>query len=126
MIFSTYFITYLCFPSIIIFKKLPGGLQKGDEDQRVALYKAAMVGIINVGVFYLSASIGAILATCWHRSETMSNTACILVTILKLFISGTVIYLVLYQEADDPIIQVVCLVTMFTLGLLHSFVATHF
>ena len=70
MIFATHMITYLCFPSIVVLSKLKF------SQNTVDLADAAVIGLINVGVFYIGSSIGLFLAIYLHRTKVISNVAC--------------------------------------------------
>ena len=54
-----------------------------------------MIGLINVGFFYIGSSLGLFLAIYWHRTKVITNVTCIFVTVLQVTFSSLVIYLAL-------------------------------
>ena len=75
MIFAAYFIPALLFPSIIIYKPLPGryfSKLTGDSGDHQAMHQIAAVtwlGAINVGCFLVFMGIGALFTHTYARPE---------------------------------------------------------
>ena len=58
MIFTTNMIAFTVFPSIIVYKPLPGDYFNTDSDTKV---QVALMGAINIGSFLIAYSIGCVL-----------------------------------------------------------------
>ena len=67
MIFCSNFITYLSFPSIIIYNRLPyfsdhpHGNDNGSRELK-QMYDASMISLVNIGSFYIGVFLGSIYA----------------------------------------------------------------
>ena len=76
MIFASYLISAILFPSLIIYKPLPGGyfsdLTGGDSEDRQAQHQitaVAWLGAINVGSFLIFNGSGMLFAHKYARPE---------------------------------------------------------
>ena len=87
MIFSTYLITFLVFPTVVVYKNLPIKrlqMKQGDTDSQHRFYLSGMISLVNVGSFYLSLALGALLVNC--TQPKMSNMTSGIFIVFQLFI----------------------------------------
>ena len=70
MIFATYLITAICFPSIIVYKPLPGDYFENPSND-YTFTRIDMMGVINVGSFFVSSGIGSIVAHRYTKRDSI-------------------------------------------------------
>ena len=71
MLLISFFLTMLCFPSLIVYKPLPFNAIKGVEYQDLDI---AILGCINVGLFLIFRSIGMFVVKAYARPEKVTLT----------------------------------------------------
>ena len=124
MIFATFFITYLTFPSLILSNKMPFLDRAHDWSDK--LYAVALLCLLNIGMSYLGSALGALVANCCCHIK-MSGRACAIVLILELFLTSLIIVSVLTSESSWESWQAaVSLPSILLQALVHSLAATHF
>ena len=102
MIFITFFITYLTFPSLILYNELPF-LKAHDKenDWTQKLYTAALLGLVNVGMCYMGSALGTLMANCYKFK--MSGWTCIFFVTLELVFTGMILASVLTTKELDQV-----------------------
>ena len=86
----TYFFAFTCFPSIIVYKRLPGDIFKTGKVSDIDDYQEtiAWMGVINIGLFLICYAIGILVANKKFRpneSNTQSWSSRPLLLILLIF-----------------------------------------
>ena len=123
MIFATFFVTYLTFPSFILFNKMP--FLWNTDDWSDKLYAVALLCLLNVGMSYMGSAFGALMANCCNLR--MSGRACAIVLILELFFTSLILTSVLTKESSWQVWQAaVCLPCILLQSFMHSLTTTHF
>ena len=121
MIFITFFIAYLTFPSIILYNKLPFKLNQS-KDLQSRLYEGALIGLVNVGSCYLGSGLGVLVTNCC--SLRMSNKTCVVALLLELVLTTVIIYGALFRGDDWH--DALSLSAIMLLWFIHSLIASRF
>ena len=133
VIFSTYLITYSCFPSIMIYNELPLVIKTSDDIERkdpeihemVRLFDAQVTGLINIGSFYLSLCIGNMITS--RNKLVMSNCTVISLVIIEVWTTIVIgIVSLAFFSSENQVLAWMAIAPIVLLGLIHSVLSTHF
>ena len=132
MIFATYFITAICFPSIIVYKPLPGVYFENPSDD-YTFTRIDMMGVINVGTFFVSSGIGTMIADRYTKRDRIKMRArfCILIVAVESLFCAyilwvTIRYLSTHPCLKSPLHFSLSYVAMVGLAFFHGFTSTLF
>ena len=127
MIFSTYFIAFNVFPTVIVYKTNPNFFNryiKGVESENAYYYRANMNSCLNLGAFFISMTLG-FLTIRRYKPATVSNIGCFILLFLEAFFS-TFIAASFYDKNNHHLVAYFAWCFILVLGFLHGMVSTHF
>ena len=129
MIFATYFISAICFPSLIVYKPLPGKYFDDLEGHKNT--GIAWLGTINVGSYLIFNGLGALVTPYITKSDSFtlkhSYSACII--LVEAISCSYIIWVTVHsltKSVHSNLHDSLSLVTMFGLAFLHGFTSTYF
>ena len=132
MIFATYFITAICFPSIIVYKPLPGKYFENPTDD-YTFTRIDMMGVINVGTFFVSSAIGTMIAHRYTKRESIKMRArfCILIVAVESLFCAYILWVTIYYLDTEPCLTsplnfTLSYMAMIGMAFLHGFTSTLF
>ena len=148
MIFSSFLITFICYPSLIIYKPLPGAsLTHLNEDPEfkhvrpadsINYHRIGWLSVINLGTFFVFQALGIFLRNSYREEVIFRERKRIWISILfaELACCSFTVGITLdpinsHQEDQGKFVRSQCeftagLVAMFILAFLHGFTMSHF
>ena len=141
MLFLSHFLTYTCFPCLIIYKHLPGNyFSSATFDVELITKKVAMIGLINIGIFLISYSIAVLISNKKFRQDedVIGSDWSLRPKLMFSLIFGEVIctvivlFVTLYHNEQrqksvmEIVIQIIGIIALIVLAFLHGLIATHF
>ena len=127
MIFSTYFITFSVFPTVIVYKTDPNFFNryiKGVDSHNAHYYRANMNSCMNLGTFFICITFGFLTVRCF-KPATISNIGCTILLFLEAFLSSF-IAVSFYDYDKHKLVAYFAWCFILVLGFLHGMVSTHF
>ena len=138
MIFASYLISAILFPSLIIYKPLPGKYFEhlaGDSEDHQGQHQitaVAWLGAINVGSFLIFNGLGALFTNMYARPEKydMKLSHSVSYIALEFLFCVYILWVTLkYLHNDKAPSQIqysISMLVMFGLAFLHGFISSYF
>ena len=121
MIFGTYLFSYMCYPSIIIYKPLTFISWEDDSD---ALTRITELGVINVGSWLVSEAIGSTVTIyCLKEMEGLVKKKIVYAIIFSELVCTAVIYFIVLSDFTNHI-MIFCFQN--GLAIMHGIIAPYF